>query len=376
MSDEILTKLINDVRQTILPKKEYGLGDLADLSRGVGDAGGAAAKAADDAMTAARAAQDAAQAALDAARNAGKSADEIAQLEADLARASGDVNALGRNAPQPGAGETLMNGVPVRTNDLSIQGPKDTRLGFGNRDPKVTEAGINPKEDPNNPIDTQRKDPDAWKTKLKAAGLVAVAAIPLAILMAGIIQGLMQCDAINGNNVAGPAHKDPMPDRTIIKVESAATPQWPDWVPKFVKKLQTQKTYINITYKDAIHILNTDTIDVKNSNVFDGNGYKIKDNSSDDKVMIDIGKPWKKEFANVANVATFKLHTNCDDRVAYMAGKDFAIVGKAVAQGAWSIGEGLGLAASAIPWTSILIGLAVLVCVYFLFKAGSMLRGS
>jgi len=367
MDDEIFLKLVDDVRKTIAPQKEYA--GLTSLVGGATDASRAAA----DAAAAARAAVDAAQAALDAARAAGKSADEITQLEASLARATGDLTAAERNIPL-NPGEELRNGVPVKIDDNSVAGPSGNRLGFGNRDPKVTEAGINPTENPNNPIEPVRKDPEAWKTKLKAAGLVTVALIPIGILLAAITQGLMQCDAINGNNVAGPAHKDPIADRKIIKVESAATPKWPDWVPNFVKKIQTQKTYINITYKDAIHILNTDKIDIKNSNVFDKNGYEIKDNSSDDKVMIDIGKPWEDKFANVANVATFTLHTTCDDRVAYMAGKNFAVFGKAVTEGVWGIGEGLGVFAEAIPWKSILIGLAIFALVYFIFQTVSVFR--
>ena len=352
---------ISQVIQTVSPNKEF------NLASGVGDLGGAS-RAAEDA---ARAAQDAAQAALDAARTAGKSADEIAQLEAGLARATGDLNTV-RNLPP---GEELRNGVPLKTEDMSIEGPKPgQRLGAGNKDPNVQKAGLNPTEDPNAPIELGRKEPTQWKDKFKKAGYVVAAGLPLGILLAAIIQGLLVCDAVNGNNVAGPAHKDPMADRIITKVESAATPVWPDWVPNFVKKLQTQKTMVYLTYKDAFHILKTDTIDVKNSNVFDKNGYTILDNSSDDRVLIDIGKNWESKFSNVANVATFTLHTKCEDRIAYMAGQDFAVLGKAVSQGAVGLGEGLGVMAEAIPWKSIFITILAIIAFVVFIKALSGLR--
>ena len=353
---------ITQVIQTIAPKKEFaGVGSLGDA--------GSAARATEDA---ARAAQDAAQAALDAARSAGKSADEIAQLQGDLARTTGDLETA-RNLPP---GEEIRNGVPLKTDDMSIEGPKPgQRLGAGNNDPKVKKAGLNPTEDPNAPIDPPRKEPTQWKDKFKKAGYVVAAGVPLGILLAAIVQGLLICDEINGNNVAGPAHKDPMADRTITKVESAATPIWPDWVPAPIKKLQTQKTMVYLTYKDAFHILKTDTIDVKNSNVFDKNGYTILDNSSDDRVLIDVGKPWSSNFSNVENVATFTLHTKCEDRIAYMAGQNFAVLGKAVAQGASGLGEGLGVFAEAIPWKSVLIAIVVAVAFFFFITALSAFKG-
>ena len=355
---------ITQVIQTVAPRKEF-----ADLGSAVGDAGSGASRAAEDA---ARAAQDAAQAALDAARTAGKSADEISQLEANLARATGDLDTA-RNLPP---GEELRNGVPLKTDDMSIEGPKPgERLGAGNKDPKVQEAGLNPTEDPKAPIEEARKEPTQWKDKFKKAGYVVAAGVPLGILLAAIVQGLLLCDQINGNSIAGPAHKDPMADRIITKVESAATPVWPDWVPNFVKKLQTQKTMVYLTYKDAFHILKTDTIDVKHSNVFDKNGYTILDNSSDDRILIDVGKPWSSEFSNVANVATFTLHTKCEDRIAYMAGQDFAVLGKAVSQGVSGVGEGLGVFAESIPWKSVLIAVAVVVAFFFFIKALSAFKG-
>lgn len=353
---------ITQVIQTVAPKKEFaGLGSLGDA--------GSAARAAEDA---ARAAQEAAQAALDAARSAGRSADEIAQLEASLARATGDLETA-RTLPP---GEELRNGVPLKTDDMSIEGPNPgQRLGAGNRDSKVQKAGLNPTEDPNAPLEAGRKEPIQWKDKFKKAGYVVAAGVPLGILLAAITQGLLLCDQINGNSVAGPSHKDPMADRTITKVESAATPVWPDWAPRWVKKLQTQKTLVYLTYKDAFHVLKTDTIDVKHSNVFDKNGYTILDNSSDDRILIDVGKPWSSKFSNVANVATFTLHTKCEDRIAYMAGQDFGVLGKAVTQGAMGFGEGLGVFAEAVPWKSILIAVAVVVAFFFFIKALSAFKG-
>jgi hypothetical protein len=358
-----IQEFITQVIQTVNPKKEFAGGAAA-----LGDAGGAA-RAAEDA---ARGAQEAAQAALDAARQAGKSADEIAQLEASLARATGDLETA-RNLPP---GEELRNGVPLKTDNMSVEGANPgQRLGAGNKDPKVQKAGLNPTEDPNAPIEPARKEPTQWKDKFQKAGYVVAAGVPLGILLAAITQGLLLCDQINGNSVAGPAHKDPMADRIITKVESAATPVWPDWAPKWVKKLQTQKTMVYITYKDAFHILKTDTIDVKHSNVFDKNGYTVLDNSSDDRILIDVGKPWESKFSNVANVASFTLHTKCEDRIAYMAGQDFAVLGKAVSQGAMGLGEGLGVFAEAIPWKSILIAVAVVFAFFFFIKALSALKG-
>jgi len=353
---------ITQVIQTVSPKKEFLI-----LSS-IGDAG-TAARAAEDA---ARAAQDAAQAALDAARSAGRGADEIAQLEANLARTTGELNTA-RNLPP---GEELRNGVPLKTDNMSIEGPNPgQRLGAGNSDPNVQKAGLNPTENPEAPLEAARKEPTQWQTRLKQAGYVVAAGVPLGILLAAITQGLLLCDQINGNNVVGPARKDPMPDRIITKVESAATPVWPDWAPTWVKRVQAQKTMVYLTYKDAFHILKTDTIDVKKSNVFDKNGYTILDNSSDDRVLIDVGKPWSSNFSNVANVATFTLHTKCEDRIAYMAGQNFAVVGKAVAQGAMGFGEGLGLFARSVPWKSILIAVAALVAFLFFIKALSALKG-
>jgi hypothetical protein len=354
---------ITQVIQTVKPKKEL-LGGLDDLARAGGDAG-AAARAAEDA---ARAAEDAARAAEDAARLGGDAG--------AAGRLGGDAGAAGRAAPPVNAGEELRNGVPVKTDDMSIEGSKPgQRLGAGNSDPKVQKAGLNPLEDPNAPIDPPRKEPIQWKDKFRKAGYVVAAGVPLGILLAAITQGLLLCDQINGNSVAGPAHKDPMADRIITKVESAATPIWPDWLPKRIRELQTQKTMVYLTYKDAFHILKTDTIDVKNSNVFDKNGYTILDNSSDDRILIDVGKPWSSKFSNVANVATFTLHTKCEDRIAYMAGQDFGVLGKAIAQGASGFGEGLGVFAEAIPWKSVLIAVAVVVAIFFFIQALSAFKG-
>jgi hypothetical protein len=362
---------ITQVIQTVKPNKEFNLGALEDLTRVGGDAS-SAARAAEDA---ARASEDAARAAEDAAR-AGGDAGAAGRLAGDAGAAGRLTGDAGAAVPPVNAGEELRNGVPVKTEDASIQGSKPgERLGAGNKDPKVEQAGLNPRETPEAPIEPARKEPIQWKDKFTKAGYVVAAGLPLGLLLAAITQGLLICDAVNGNSVAGPAHKDPMPDRIITKVESAATPVWPDWLPARVKKMQIQKTQVYLTYKDAFHILKTDTIDVKHSNVFDKNGYTILDNSTDDRVLIDIGKNWESKFSNVANVATFTVHTKCEDRIAYMAGQDFAVLGKAVSQGAMGFGEGLGAFAEAMPWKSILIGIAVVVLFFFFIKAISALKG-
>lgn len=169
--------------------------------------------------------------------------------------------------------------------------------------------------------------------------------LPLALLLASVIQGEADCENVNSQTM------------DVTNVVSAAWPQGlPSWVP------QSGTTKYDIAYSPCTKILANDLLTfTDSSNTFPTGQFPIDSVPQPCYVRIDFGKTLTID-SNVANVATFTDKTSCADRMAYAAGQDAGIVANAA-------GEGLSGAVSGlfgnINFGTIGMILLAIVAVYF-----------
>lgn len=195
----------------------------------------------------------------------------------------------------------------------------------------------------------------ALANKMMMGVMLLPAFLPLALMLAGFIQGEVACKQLDGKEFK------------IENAESARSPKYPDSTPDWIKNnLVYNKTKLKIAFSPCVHILSTDSIKIHDSNVFDGS-YDVTKVDGSCLLTVDIGK----EFSNTANAfsntAGFTLHTSCTDRMAYAVGEDASFL----AQGAGSMLAGLF---DGFDFSSIFLILFLVVGVWFAFQAISIFR--
>ena len=192
--------------------------------------------------------------------------------------------------------------------------------------------------------------------KLLMGAMLIPALLPLALMLAGMIQGGIACKQL---------------DEKEFKIESAVsakTPNYPDSTPDWIKNnLVYNKTKVNLTFSPCVHILKTDSIKVHDSNVFDGT-YDITRVNGSCSIRVDIGSEYA--TANTfSNTAGFTLYTSCEDRMAYAVGEDAQIL----AEGAGSMLSGF---LGSFDFSTIFLILGLVVAVWFVFQAVQIFKKS
>lgn len=287
-------------------------------------------------------------------------------------RASPEVGKLPKNPDTGGfrqriskAAKNILQRVKQRL------GISTTDIGAGRRDNPTTEGQATPEQ-----IAAQKRDdPDSqhspegkertkknFMEKVKNGALGALAMLPLAILLAAIVQGGIDCDNIDKAEL------------TVTNIDSAAWPDYPDWWPDWAPAPQSDTKKVWISYKPAVHLLMTDTIKIKTSNSVGETQTSITGehgilNNDDDSMtlieILDAFDPTKEDFSNVT--ATFKITTDCMDRMAYAAGEDFKQIGEAGSSFFSTLSD-------ALPWKTIMYVLIVILCMWLFYKGVSIAR--
>lgn len=219
-------------------------------------------------------------------------------------------------------------------------------------------------DDPNSQHSPEGKErtKKSFMEKVKNGAIGALAMLPLAVLLAAIIQGAIDCDNIDKAKL------------TVTNIDSAAWPDYPDWWPDWMPAPQSDTNKVWISYKPAIHILMTDMINIKTSNSAGEiqtsitGDHTILNNDDDSMTLIELADafdPDKEDFSNVT--ATFKISTDCADRMAYAAGEDFKQIGEAGSNLFSSLND-------AIPWRTIMYVIIFVLAVWLFIKGVSIIR--
>jgi len=249
-------------------------------------------------------------------------------------------------APRQHEGASPIEARPVRSGDTgNANGSLSRKRANGTEE--TIPAGSRGNETEPTPKKNAKNDKERSSILDKASkGLMFLPLLlPLALLLASVIQGEGECENVNSQTM------------DVTNVVSAAWPQGlPSWVP------QSGTTKYDIGYTPCIKILANDTITfTDSSNTFPSGEFPIDSVPQPCYVRIDFGKELTID-PEVSNVATFKDKTSCADRMAYAAGQDVGIVANAA-------GEGLSGAASGlfgnINFGTIGMVLLAIVAVYF-----------
>jgi hypothetical protein len=240
-------------------------------------------------------------------------------------------------------------------------GNKDGPTEGDSRTPEQTAAQKTDDPDSQHSPEGKERTKKSFMEKAKNGALAGLAMLPLAILLAAVVQGAIDCDNIDKAEL------------DITNIDSAAWPEYPDWWPEWAPAPQSDKNKVWISYSPAIHLLMTDTIKIKTSNSA-GNvetsitgEHSILNNDDDAMTLIEIADAFDptEDFSNV--VAKFEISTDCMDRIAYAAGQDLE---KIVETGS-NLLSGLG---DAFPWKTIMYVIIVILCVWFFIKGVSIAR--
>jgi hypothetical protein len=208
----------------------------------------------------------------------------------------------------------------------------------------------------------KQKTKDSFMKKVKSGALGGLMLLPMAILLAAIGQGLVDCDNIDKKVV------------DITAITSAAWPEYADWWPDWAPTPQMDKDKVWVSYSPGVHLLATDTIDIKASNAagtvdtFISGSHGILNNDDDAVTQIQIAgtfNPSEIDFSNVT--ANFEISTNCEDRIAYQAGKDVSTI---VDTSSDIFSQFFG----GIPWKTILLVIACIAAAYLFIKGLLILR--
>jgi hypothetical protein len=219
-------------------------------------------------------------------------------------------------------------------------------------------------EDPNSQHSPEGKERTKknFMEKVKNGAIGALAMLPLAVLLAAIVQGGIDCDNIDKAEL------------TVTNIDSAAWPDYPDWWPDWAPAPQSDTKKVWISYKPSVHILMTDTINIKTSNSVGETqtsitgDHSILNNDDDSMTLIEIADafdPTKEDFSNVT--AKFKITTDCMDRMAYAAGEDFKQIGEAGSSFFSTLSD-------ALPWRTIMYIIIVILVVWLFIKGVSIAR--
>lgn len=245
----------------------------------------------------------------------------------------------------PGGKGKLNSDGSVRTSD-GTDIPAGTRGQNG-----LVETKYNPahKGEQHTPAQ-QRARREKIIDRVTKGTMLLPALLPLGLLLTALIQGEIECDALDDK------------DHEITSIDSARYPVYPDGTPDFIKNyFAYNKTKVKIRYNPCTNILTTDNIDIKDSNLFDGNyGVKMIEPCV---LQLDIGQEYTSNAAS--NTAYFKLHTDCSDRIMYNLGEDIGDIANLGASSAQGL---LGGLIGSIPWSTIFFIILCLVAVWFFFS--------
>jgi hypothetical protein len=183
--------------------------------------------------------------------------------------------------------------------------------------------------------------------KLTKGAMLLPLLLPLALLLAGFIQGEIACNEINGST---------------MNITGSQSAQYPTGLPSWFPTIN--KTKVNLTYSPCNKILNTDTITIKDSSNILTGSYGVTGSPGACQVQIDIGKVYTSNSAS--NTATFTDKTSCSDRMAYAIGQDSLALGEAAGS---SFGDILSGLFGNVPWSGIAMVVLAIIAVYFLYEA-------
>ena len=257
------------------------------------------------------------------------------------------------------AGNVEIGGVGSREN------PSTPRTDAESQTPEGQEQiGKQKPNDPNSQHSPEGKvkTKDSFMNKVKSGALGGLMLLPMAILLAAMIQGLIDCDNINNKKV------------DITDVTSAAWPEYADWWPDWAPQPQMDADKVWVSYSPGIHLLTTDTIDVTVSNTAGtidtsiSGSHGVLNNDDDAVTQIQIAgifKPNEIDFSNVT--ARFEINTSCEDRIAYSAGKDLAQI---ASTGSDVFSQFFG----GIPWKTILLVVVFIAAFIFAMKGIAIMR--
>ena len=251
---------------------------------------------------------------------------------------------------------------------LGLSGTKD--VGAGNKDApnegvqKTPEQTTKQKEDdPDSQHSPEGKErtKKSFMEKAQKGAIVGLMALPLALLLAAVIQGGIDCDNINKLEC------------DITDINSAAWPDYPDWWPDWLPAPQSDKNKVWISYSPAVHLLMNDTITIKTSNTSGDiqtsitGDHGIKNNDDDAMTLIQLADNFDptEDFSNVT--AIFEISTNCEDRMAYAAGQDL----KEIAEAGNSV---FGAFFDAVPWKTMLYVIIFLAAVWLFWQGVQIAR--
>jgi len=247
----------------------------------------------------------------------------------------------------------------------SRESPTTARTDADNQTPEGQEQiGKQKPNDPNSQHSPEGKarTKDSFMNKVKSGALGGLMLLPMALLLAAMIQGLIDCDNINNKKV------------DITDVTSAAWPEYPEWWPDWAPQPQSDKNKVWISYSPGIHLLTTDTIDVTVSNTAGtvdtsiSGSHGVLNNDDDAVTMVEIAgtfNPSEIDFSNVT--ARFEINTSCEDRIAYSAGKDIAAI---VDTGSDVFSQLFG----GFPWKTILLVIVAIAAFIFFMKGIAIMR--
>ena len=226
--------------------------------------------------------------------------------------------------------------------------------------PARTPADTDPasQHNPDNIKSTKDKIMDAIK---KGAALIPIL-LPLSLLLAGLIQGEIDCNQIDNKS------------HSITSAVSAATPDtssWPSWLQGAGNAITQNKTKVDLTISPCVQFLSTDTVTIENSNAFDISDSPIQ-LIGPCKIRIDAGEDYRTSNA-YSNAAILHVHTNCADRIGYAVGQDINSLLTPTLDVTGGLLSGLG---GALPWGQIFIVLAIVVGIYMLIELIKVFKGS
>jgi hypothetical protein len=257
-----------------------------------------------------------------------------------------------------GEGTLRPDGVVVDKNGVEYPpGSRENPIANNSQD-------IPPRQPPDTDAKSQHSEENMKKSKGDLAnkmmlGVMLVPAfLPLALMLAGMIQGEVACKQLDGKE---------------FKIESATSarqPVYPDGTPDWIKNtFSINKTKVKIGFSPCAQILRTDSIKVHDSNVFDGT-YDITNVNGSCSLTVDIEKEF--ETANAfSNTAQFILNTSCSDRMAYAVGDDARVLASGVGTGLGSIVSGIF---GGINMSAIFLVMGIVIAIWFIFQVYAVFK--
>jgi hypothetical protein len=268
-----------------------------------------------------------------------------------------------RNTPSP---------AQQRINTEAGRPANSSQIGPGHRDAPTTGEQATPEQiaaqnrnDPNSQHspEGQARSKKDFMEKVKNGALGSLALLPMALILAAMIQGLMDCKNID------------QAEPTIKSIDSAAWPDYPEWWPDWAPSPKGDKNKVWISYSPAVHLLTTDTIKISTSNTSGDvqtsitGEHAVINNDDDSMTQIQIATefdPNETDFSNV--LAKFTITTNCADRMAYSAGQDI----KAITEAG---GNAFGAAFDWLPsFRTVLYVIVFILALWLFIKGISIIR--